>query len=280
MDNSLRLANAASDPFYDEPPYIKAFEGHTGIRALFFSAKGGVSEHAYRTPGGHMGLNCAFGGDDDAASKAHNRQTVADYFDVAARNLLTSIYGKRQKTGGFIIRNVRRPWSATNRPKADALITSRPGLLLGVLTADCAPVLLATPDATIVAAVHASRDGVLNGILERTIEAMIEKGARREEISAAIGPCAGVYDTYTINRSHADMCAAMDTRIADHLIEKDGQIFLRLQAYVRHCLRDTGIGVISAVPSDTIENHNYYSKRRGSAPSSLMFSGIMIKNLS
>ena len=84
---------------------------------------------------------------------------------------------------------VREPWVHEERPRADALVTDSPGLLLGVLTADCAPVLLADREAGVIGAAHAGWKGALGGVIAATIEAMSALGARPERIGAAIGPC-------------------------------------------------------------------------------------------
>ena len=83
----------------------------------------------------------------------------------------------------------RAPWPDDERPHADAMVTDRPGLLLGILTADCAPVLLADAEAGVIGAAHAGWRGALGGVTDATIEAMETLGARREPIAAAVGPC-------------------------------------------------------------------------------------------
>jgi YfiH family protein len=86
---------------------------------------------------------------------------------------------------------VTTPWDEADRPKADALVTNRPGLLLGVLTADCAPVLFHDPHAGVIGAAHAGWRGAIDGVTDRTVEAMEALGASRAAIAAVVGPCIG-----------------------------------------------------------------------------------------
>ena len=88
-------------------------------------------------------------------------------------------------------------WTSPGAPKADALVTDRPGVVLGVMAADCAPVLLADADAGVIGAAHAGWKGALGGVVEATIAAMEKLGARRERMRAAIGPCIG-RDSYEV----------------------------------------------------------------------------------
>lgn len=147
-----------------------------GIRHGYFTRTGGVSEGIYK------GLNIGVGSDDDQTRVAENRRRVASWMGVPADHLL-SLYQVHSPdvvvaTGPF----------ADGRPKADALVTDRPGIALGASSADCGPVLFADPEARIIGAAHAGWKGAFTGVLENTVTAMEGLGARRERILAVLGP--------------------------------------------------------------------------------------------
>ena len=144
----------------------------------FFTRKGGVSEGVYQ------GLNVGFGSDDDKETVARNRALIAQELGVDSDNLLT-VY---QEHGSTCLK-ITEPHDNLNAPKADAMVTDRPGLALGVMTADCAPVLFYAPG--VIGAAHAGWKGALGGVLDATVQAMEELGAGRGDIQAVIGPCIG-----------------------------------------------------------------------------------------
>ncbi|OYX64648.1 MAG: hypothetical protein B7Y88_11165 [Sphingomonadales bacterium 32-64-17] len=158
---------------------------------------------------------------------------------------------------------VEAPFSGDELPEADALVTDRPGLVLAVVTADCAPVLLADRAAGIVGAAHAGWRGAFGGVLEATITAMIDAGARREAIVAAIGPTIA-QASYEVDRAfrerlveHDAATAALFTPGAPHHYQFD------LPAYVRARLESAGIGQIDDLARDTYaEETLFHSFRR------------------
>jgi len=141
----------------------------------FFTRKGGASSGIF------AGLNCGPGSTDQAEVVAINRARVAEAMGVPATRLI-SIH---QVHSAEVI-HVTEPMA--DRPRADAMVTATPGLALGVLTADCQPVLFADREAGVIGAAHAGWRGTRDGVLEATVEAMVALGARRETISAVIGP--------------------------------------------------------------------------------------------
>lgn len=147
-----------------------------GVRHGFFTRAGGVSQGIYR------GLNVGLGSQDDAAHVATNRTRVADWMGVGPDRLLTlwQVHSPDAIT-------VREPWTG-ERPKADAMVTDVPGIAIGVLAADCGPVLFADGEARVIGAAHAGWKGALTGVLEATVRAMEELGARRDRIHAVLGP--------------------------------------------------------------------------------------------
>lgn len=150
-----------------------------GIRHGFFTRAGGVSQGIYR------GLNTGPGSSDDPASIAENRRRVAAWMGVAPEMLLTA----HQTHSPDVI--VASGPLASPRPKADAIVTDRPGLALGASSADCGPVLFADPQARVIGAAHAGWKGAFTGVLENTVAAMETLGAERSRIVAVLGPSIG-----------------------------------------------------------------------------------------
>ena len=149
-----------------------------GIRHGFFTREGGVSRGIYAS------LNCGLGSGDDPALVAENRARVAASLGVTSPQLVTlyQVHGRDVITAS-------EPWTRDAAPKADAIVTSTPGLAIGAMAADCAPVLLADPEARVIGAAHAGWKGAVAGILEATVNAMVELGAARSAIRACLGPC-------------------------------------------------------------------------------------------
>jgi YfiH family protein len=147
-----------------------------GIRHGYFTRVGGVSDGIYR------GLNTGPGSKDASDLVNENRRRVAEWMGVAPDHLLSA---HQIHSPDVVV--VREPFSG-ERPKADALVTDRPGIAVSASTADCGPVLFADKHARIVAAAHAGWKGALTGVLENTIAAMLRLGARREHIVAVLGP--------------------------------------------------------------------------------------------
>lgn len=146
-----------------------------GVRHGFFTREGGVSGGIYR------GLNVGLGSKDERAAVLENRTRVAAHLGVRREHLFTphQIHSPHAVV-------VTAPWP--ERPQADAVVTDRPGLALGVLAADCGPVLFADARARVIAAAHAGWKGALDGVLEATIEAMTNLGADPARIVAVLGP--------------------------------------------------------------------------------------------
>jgi len=143
----------------------------------FFGRAGGVSKGIYQ------GLNCGLGSDDSRENVTQNRALIAAHLGVAAENL----GGVYQIHSPDV--HIATPETITDRPHADALVTKHKGLALGVLSADCAPILFADPQAQVIGAAHSGWKGAIGGVMQATIEAMIALGAARENITAVIGPC-------------------------------------------------------------------------------------------
>ncbi len=151
-----------------------------GGQHAFCTRRGGVSDGAYST------LNCGLSGEDRPERVRENRARAARAAGADPARLV-SLY---QIHGAEVV-TVHEPWADNERPRADAMVTRMPGMALGVVTADCAPVLFADRAAGIVGAAHAGWRGAVAGVLEATVRAMEALGAERGRIVAAIGPCIG-----------------------------------------------------------------------------------------
>lgn len=151
-----------------------------GVAHGFFTREGGVSAGIYDS------LNCGTGSKDARADVLENRRRVAASLVPNADRILTC---HQIHSADAIV--VTTPWEAGENPKADGMVTRVPGIVLGALAADCAPVLFADPKARVVGAAHAGWKGALTGVLEATVRAMESIGASRLRIRAALGPCIG-----------------------------------------------------------------------------------------
>ena len=161
-----------------QAPTLAAFDG---VQHRFFTRRGGVSSGLFSS------LNCGYGSADAPDNVRENRRRVAEQFGLGEPDLQTvhQIHSTDVLTVG------RDRWRSPGAPKADGLVTDRPGVVLGVLAADCAPVLLADGDAGVIGAAHAGWKGALGGVVDATIAAMEKLGARRERIEVVVGPCIG-----------------------------------------------------------------------------------------
>jgi YfiH family protein len=158
---------------------------------------------------------------------------------------------------------VTQPWRDDARPHADALVTDRPGLTLGILTADCAPVLFADRKAGVVAAAHAGWKGALGGVTDSTIAAMEQLGATRANIAAAVGPCIA-RASYEVDEAFLARFAAADPA-NEHFFTpgRAGHHQFDLEAYVVHRLAAAGLTRIEALGEDTYaQPDRFYSFRR------------------
>lgn len=217
----------------------------------FLGRRGGVSSGILE------GLNVGTGSCDDPDSIAENRQLAIDAILPGA--LLATVHQVHSDTAVY----AAEPWPHEQRPRADALVTDRPGLMLGVLTADCAPVLLADTGAQVVGAAHAGWRGALAGITDSAIEAMEGIGARRSNISAAIGPCIA-QPSYEVDEAFRDRFEKSDPgNERFFILAASGKLHFDLPGYVRHRLLAAGIDEVETIHLDTCANSGrFYSYRR------------------
>ena len=217
----------------------------------FLGRQGGVST------GVVAGLNVGTGSKDDPDAIAENRRRAIDAVLPGAE--LATVYQVHSNEARY----VAEPWPHEERPKADAMVTDRPGLLLGILTADCAPVLLADRLAGIVGAAHAGWRGALAGVTDSAIAAMEEIGASRDRIVAAIGPCIAV-PSYEVDTSFRERFLEADPANDRFLIvAASDSLHFDLPAYVRHRLIAAGIEEVETIHLDTYANPDrFFSYRR------------------
>jgi len=214
----------------------------------FFTRQGGVSTGPYAS------LNCSFSGGDDEAKVRENRALVAAAMGVAPENLL----GLKQVHGNAVI-DVAGPWPLHQGPVADAFVTSVPDLALGIITADCAPVLFSNHDGTVIGAAHAGWRGALAGVLEATVAAMRAKGAG--DITAAIGPCIH-QASYQVRADLRDAILAHNLADSRSFLDDGPDHWLfDLPGYCAARLEKIGVAA-SILPHDTVGQEEYFFSHR------------------
>jgi len=219
----------------------------------FFTRRGGVSTGSYAS------LNCSLSSQDDRDSVLENRVRVARSLSIDPERLL----GLTQVHGIHVV-TATDPWIAGQGEKADAMVTDRPGLGLGIVTADCAPVLFADQEGRIVGAAHAGWRGAVAGVLEATIAAMTALGASPDRITAAVGPCIA-QASYEVGPDLRDEVLARSA--ADAMFFAPGQREDRWQfdlpGYCAARLRAAGLGHVIVMGVDTLaEEDRFFSHRR------------------
>jgi YfiH family protein len=219
----------------------------------FFTRASGMSTGLYAS------LNCGFGSNDDPAHVAENRKRVAGMLGVRPAALLTcaQVHSPR-----VVI--VRSPWAPEAAPEADGMVTREPGLALGVLHADCAPVLFAEPEAGVIGAVHAGWKGAFGGVLEAGVAAMETEGASRGAIIAAIGPAIGPA-SYEVDAAFRDRFMAESEGNARYFGpgRRAGHAQFDLPSYIEGRLRQAGLARVERLALDTCARADlFFSYRR------------------
>jgi YfiH family protein len=217
----------------------------------FLGRRGGVSI------GELAGLNVGYGSNDDRAAIDENRRRAIEA--VLAGAELATVHQVHSAEVVY----AERPWPQNEGPRVDGMVTDRPNLLLGILTADCAPVLFADREAGVVGAAHAGWRGALAGVTDATIAAMERLGARRDRIQAAVGPCIA-QPSYEVDQGFRVRFMEVDP--ANHRFFVDGgagKPRFDLEAYVVHRLIAAGVGEVEALNLDTYAHDDrFYSYRR------------------
>lgn len=221
----------------------------------FFTRQGGVSRGVYAS------LNAGPGSQDEQDAIAENRRRLAEWFGQPADHLLTlnQCHSARCIT-------VDSPYAAEDTPQADALVTNVPGLILGVLTADCVPVLLHDPVAGVIGAAHAGWKGALSGIIEETLTAMNALGAKPGSTRAAAGPSIA-QDSYEVDGEFREQFLEQSTENRAYFLpspDKPQSHFLfNNKAYVADRLRQCGVLQLEIMAHDTYAlGEQFFSFRR------------------
>lgn len=245
--------------------------GQTLPRHGFFTRQGGVSEGIFAS------LNCGLGSGDDPERVRENRHRVAQSLGIAVDSLVTL----RQVHSSTVV-EVDAPWDDKNRPEADALVTRRRDVALGILTADCTPVLLADETSGVVGALHAGWRGAKAGIIAATVAAMERQGAQRTNIRAAVGPCIQ-QPSYEVGTDFRASFLADDPASADLFVPaaRADKALFNLPGYVIRRLAQTGVAEVAVCANDTLSDENrFFSFRRvtlaGGGPYGRMISAITL----
>lgn len=217
----------------------------------FCGRRGGMSH------GVVSGLNVGLGSHDDPAHVAENRRRAAEAAAPGTR--LVGLY----QTHSARCVTVTEPWTDDARPDADALVTNRPGLSLGIVTADCAPVLLADGEAGVVGAAHAGWKGALGGVIDAAVAAMVALGARPDRIAAVVGPCIA-QASYEVDAAfQARFTAVAEANQAWFKPGRTGHFQFDLAGYVTDRLRAAGVTKAESLGLDTYADEaRFYSFRR------------------
>jgi YfiH family protein len=223
------------------------------IRHAFFTRAGGVSKGVYAS------LNGGTGSNDDQAKVSENRARMAAALAVAPEHLLTAY----QIHSPHVI-TVDKPWTHEARPRADGMVSRMPNIALGVSTADCGPVLFADAEAGVIGAAHAGWRGAFTGVIEATIAAMENLGARRERIAVALGPMIR-QDNYEVGPEFVARFREGDPANARFFKPsvRAGHAMFDLAGYIAHRLKGAGIAEIDNLDLCTCADpERFYSYRR------------------
>jgi YfiH family protein len=220
-----------------------------GVRHAFFTRHGGVSTGLYES------LNVGRGSKDDPAAVEENRRRAAAHFGAGNDDLLTC---HQIHSSNPLLAADR--WN--HRPEGDAVVAAVPGLVCGVLSADCAPVLIVDPEARIAAAAHAGWRGALSGIVGRTVDLMVAQGADTRRMVAAVGPCIGPA-SYEVGPEFRETFVETDPDFARYFVEAHGaKARFDLPAFVLGRIAEAGVLHAEWVGCDTCADENFFSNRR------------------
>ena len=224
-----------------------------GVRHAFFSRQGGVSEGPFGS------LNCGFSSGDSPHRVAHNRAVATNRLGLPVDRLVTA-----RQIHGTTVATVERPWCRDEAPCADGLVTTIPGIVLGVLAADCAPILFHEPVAGVIGAAHGGWRGALGGVAEAVLARMTSLGAKRHRIRAAIGPCIA-QRSYEVGPEFPQPFLADDPGTACYFIPapRDGHFLFDLGGYLADRISRAGIATVEVLRHDTVaEEAQFFSYRR------------------
>ncbi|WP_144755744.1 MULTISPECIES: peptidoglycan editing factor PgeF [Bartonella] len=222
-----------------------------GIKHGFFTRQCGISKSLF--PGLHVGQSA----NDQPAHIAQNCLLIADYFNVEVQNLIIV----NQIHSSEVV--VAKQAFTDEVPKADALVTTTPGLVIGILTADCGPVLLADPQAGVIAAAHAGWKGSLKGIIEKTITVMEGQGAKRQSITAVLGPCIGPCH-YEVTDEFYHQFIDCESKFQKYFLKTDkaNHFHFNLWAFILNQLKEAGVSASCVELCTYQDEQRFFSYRR------------------
>jgi YfiH family protein len=231
----------------------KALEKAGGLQHGFFTRQGGKSQGVFES------LNCGYGSDEDSDIVSTNRAHAMELIGLDETSLVTAY-----QTHSADVVVVKNPWLPAAAPKVDGMVSNVPGIALGILTADCAPVLFSDPIAGVVGAAHAGWRGAKDGVLKATLEAMSTLGAKAHQVTAAIGPCIqqasyevsdSFYDSFLIdNLSNEEFFCSSN---------RPGHKQFNLPGFIISALRQNSVENIESLNLDTYKNDDlFFSYRR------------------
>jgi len=236
-------------------PFLTAenLAGHSRLRHAFFTRAGGTSDGVYES------LNIGYGSNDARAKVTENRRRAMAALERPAETLATlhQVHGDR-------VVEVDRPWPVGKSPKADAMVTTRPGIVLGVMTADCVPVLFADAEVPVIGAAHAGWRGAAGGVLAATVAALESLGARRATLNAAVGP-AIAQASYEVGPEFPDAFRPLNTESDRFFVPsvRTGRHMFDLPGFVRDALQSLGLAAVDLLDRDTCaEEDLFFSYRR------------------
>lgn len=223
-----------------------------GMRHAFFTRDGGVSKGIY------AGLNGGIGSDDNPADVAENRKRMAEAMGVDIDHFLTV-----HQIHSPDVAVATAPWTVETRPRADAMVTTIPGIALGVTTADCGPILFADARARVIGAAHAGWKGAFTGVLENTIAEMEKLGAHRDDMTVAIGPLIR-QPSYEVGAEFVARFTEANPDFALYFIPsaREGHAMFDLAGFIRMRLERAGITAIDDTGIDTYPDEQLFSYRR------------------
>ena len=224
-----------------------------GIAHGFFTREGGHSRGIFAS------LNCGMGSGDDKDTVRRNRAVAAGKLGVSEPNLVTV-----HQVHSPAVHVATGPWTAEGRPRADAMVTKQPGLAIGILTADCGPVLFADAEAGVIGAAHAGWKGALSGVTAATLDAMEGLGAERARIVAVIGPMIS-QSAYEVGPEFPAHFLAQDATNQRYFAssQRAGHAMFDLPGYLASRLRREGAGqVINLGLCTFADASRFFSYRR------------------
>ena len=230
--------------------YSKKFKKFYNLKHCFFSRKGGFSRGLYK------GLNCGRGSKDKKKNIIMNLKKVAKKMSVKNNHLILMYQTHSNKVIEIKKNNYKK------KIRADAMVTKMRGIALGVVTADCVPILVFDNQRKMIAAIHAGWKGAFKGIVSKVIKFMIKKGSKTKNITAVIGPAISVKN-YEVKKDFYKKFTRKDR--TNHKFFKMGKekLYFNLSSYVKSLILKSGVKKIEKIDVDTFDAKNkFFSARR------------------